>query len=187
MDTTQPEKINWFPELDFNPNTGLTQILLQALIRTADGGACIVPVMYTTVYKLSSFLLSMLNGPKERMFLYFRTTSGTLLAASHGKYFSNSDIDYTKNNPVTNPPPVDQFQRYTPLNATDPTIQAAAYWLYGLFLGWDSIPNLNGEIFFVGERYWITTSSITSEVTLSVGRCCYIVLQVLLLNLSVCG
>eukprot|EP00906_Rhabdomonas_costata_P005453 RCo008171 len=114
-DATRPEYSFWENELVFNEQTGLTEVVLTYGIPFKDMLAAHHLVMTTNVYTVSSFLAGLLTGPKERLFVFFRTPAGTLIGASHGKYFSHSDVDYSANNPLTNPPPVAEFQRYTPI------------------------------------------------------------------------
>eukprot|EP00906_Rhabdomonas_costata_P004626 RCo006798 len=112
-DVTRPEYFFWRNELFFNDNTGLVELELNYGVPTTDKLAAHRISILTTVYTVSSFLRGLLTGPKERLFVFFRTPAGTLIGASHGKYFSHSDVDYSRNDPIINRPPVAQFRRYT--------------------------------------------------------------------------
>jgi hypothetical protein len=164
-DVKQEAFMNWYPMLVFNPYVGLPQLLLQSLTPMRNQRGCYTVTIYTSMYTVSSVLRSMLTYVKDRMYLYL-PGSGTMVAASHGKYFSHSDIDYTQNNPLVDPPPVKDFQTYVPTQSTDPIIQASAVWLLSRFHGWDSVPQLSDEVGLgnSSETYWITVASITSQV-----------------------
>eukprot|EP00906_Rhabdomonas_costata_P004625 RCo006797 len=112
-DVTRPEYYSWRNELYFNENTGLVELELDYGVPTTDKLAAHRIAILTTVYTVSSFLKGLLTGPKQRLFVFFRTPAGTLIGASHGKYFSHSDVDYSRNDPIINRPPVAQFRRYT--------------------------------------------------------------------------
>ena len=99
-----------------------------------------------------------------RLFLTFRNPQGWLIGASHGKFFSDSDIDFTQYNPVTNPPPVSQFKAYTALNSTDGVIQAAGHWLLQTYLGWELIPELNIVVTINGILLWVSNTYVTTMV-----------------------
>jgi class 3 adenylate cyclase len=158
----------WYDYYLFNTNTGQPQLLLSFQVPTNDMHASFGIDLFTTVYAVSDFLRTMLHGPKERLYLFFRSTTGLLVGATHGKYFSNSDVDYSKNNPLLNPPPVSEFKKFTPTDSTDPTIQSSAVWLLSQYQGWDTIPDLNVVQSLVGEDYWITTQHISSAMGLKV-------------------
>ena len=76
-----------------------------------------------------------------------------------------SDIDFSNFNPLENPPPVQDFQRYTLLNSTDATIQQAGLWLVQTYLSWEYFPDLTTTVLLVGEEYWLANSVIVSEVS----------------------
>ena len=88
----------WTPYVVFNPNIGLPSIDLRCQLPTVDRRAVLIIDMQTSVYTISAFLRSLLTGEKERLFLFFRDPAGAMIAASHGKYFSHSDIDFSKVN-----------------------------------------------------------------------------------------
>lgn len=126
--------------------------------------------LYTNLVTVSGVMRETLTGPKQRLFVFFRTPAGTMLAASHGKYFSHSDVDYNKINPITDPPPVSQFRRYTPINATDLVIYSAGVWLKESFVSWDAIPTLNTVQVLNEEKYWVNVAAMISKVSLGIPR-----------------
>eukprot|EP00906_Rhabdomonas_costata_P038578 RCo054475 len=93
------ETFAWTNELFFEQNSGLAEIPLSCQIPTADHLAAHRLTMYTSVFTVSSFLRGLLSGPKQRLFAFFRTPAGTLIGASHGKFFSHSDVDFSQSNP----------------------------------------------------------------------------------------
>eukprot|EP00906_Rhabdomonas_costata_P019236 RCo028078 len=168
LDITQPEFFAWENELYFNSYTGLPELVLDYAVPTTDMSASHRLYHHTSAYTVSSFLLGLLDGTKQRLFVNFRTPAGTLIGASHGKYFSHSNVDYSSNNPLLNPPPVAEFLRYTPINSTDPTIYAAAGWLLESFTSWEVIPELDTVLLLNGEEYWLNTAAIVTKMDLRV-------------------
>eukprot|EP00906_Rhabdomonas_costata_P038794 RCo054901 len=100
---------------------GLPMALLTCWVPFADRHAWATVQVTANVYTISSLLLSLLSAPNDRLFLIFRTAEGTMVGASHGKFFSHSDIEFSKLNPYTNPPPISEFRLYTAENSTDAT------------------------------------------------------------------
>eukprot|EP00906_Rhabdomonas_costata_P000999 RCo001461 len=94
MDVSRPEFVAWNDDLYFNLNTGMAMVELDYGIPSTDMLASHHLAIYTNVYTVSAFLRSLLSGPKQRLFVFFRSPAGTLIGASHGKYFSHSDVDY---------------------------------------------------------------------------------------------
>eukprot|EP00906_Rhabdomonas_costata_P019106 RCo027826 len=163
VDPSEKEYYQWSQDLWFNVNTGLPEIYLAYHVPFDDGLASHEVLAYTDVYIVSEFLQSMLGTPKERLALSFHNPTGTLIGASHGKTFSHSDIDFSEFNPLVNPPPVADFQRYTLVNSTDVTIQQAGSWLVKTYVSWEYFPDLTITVFLAGEDYWLANSVITSE------------------------
>lgn len=56
-----------------------------------------------------------------------------LPAASHGKYFSDSDVDLRYINPLVNPPNVSAYRLWTCLQSDDTLIAQACQLLYGRY------------------------------------------------------
>eukprot|EP00906_Rhabdomonas_costata_P016614 RCo023851 len=165
-DVSTPEFYSWENELFFNPYTGLSILRLDYGVPLTDQQAAHRLALHTSVYRISSHLRDILRGPTQRLFVSFRTPAGTLVGASHGKVFSHSDVDYSANDPLFNPPPVEQFRRYTPVNSTDASIRAAGEWLLGTFFAWDAIPHLETVQFLNGENYWLSCEPIETEMGL---------------------
>eukprot|EP00906_Rhabdomonas_costata_P002393 RCo003820 len=166
VDVTDPEGFAWENDLSFVDLSGVPEVVLTYQVPTTDMLAAHKIVVGTSVYTISGILKGLLKTPKQRLFVFFRTAAGTLIGASHGKTYSHSDIDYSANNPITNPPPLEQFRKFTPVNSTDPTIRAAGWWLIGTFLLWDAIPSLNTVQGLVGEDYWVDAAALSTQVGL---------------------
>eukprot|EP00906_Rhabdomonas_costata_P037186 RCo052278 len=163
LDPSTPAYFKWRHDLYFHPVTGLPLLYFECHVPFDDGLASHEIQVYTETYTVSAFLRSMLNGPKERLALSFHNPAGSLIGASHGKFFSHSDFDFSKNNPIVKPPPIALFRRYTMLNSTDSIIREAAEWLIGAYLSWEFLPGLITTVPLDGEDYWLANSVLTGE------------------------
>ena len=87
-----------------------------------------------------------------------------MVGASHGKFFSHSEFDFNANNPFANPPPIDEFRTYSPINSTDATIHAAAEWVLQRYQDWTVVPELDATLALVTGECWIRSLYIASKV-----------------------
>eukprot|EP00906_Rhabdomonas_costata_P014749 RCo021178 len=115
-----------------------------------------------STYALSAFLKALLLNPQDRLFVILNTAEGILIGASHGKFFSHSDLDLPNINPLLNPPPLADFRLYTALNSTDATIAAAGQWVLVTYQGWDKIPEVNQVLLLNGGTFWVETVIVAS-------------------------
>eukprot|EP00906_Rhabdomonas_costata_P003196 RCo004883 len=107
----------WINRIPFSLLIGLPLTYLECRIPFVDRRGLFVVQMGASVYTISSVLLSLVPKHGDRLFAIFRTDAGTMIGASHGKFFSHSDIDYSQNNPFTNPPPISDFQLNSAVNS----------------------------------------------------------------------
>eukprot|EP00667_Euglena_gracilis_P010301 EG_transcript_10481 len=104
---------------------------------------------------MSDELRAQLDEPTDRLFLFFRQPHGHLLAASHGKYFSRSDVDQRYTNPLVNPPNLSQYVFYTCFNSTDALIAEGCRKMYAPYGDWTLIPESRQETVLEGRNYWV--------------------------------
>eukprot|EP00667_Euglena_gracilis_P013322 EG_transcript_13743 len=98
------------------------------------------------------------NTTKDRLFIIFRQPHGHMLGASHGKFYSQSDVDSRQVNPLLHPPNMSALRPYTCLDSNDATIVAACSRLYALSgNNWSNVPQLSTEMVLLGEVYWVST------------------------------
>eukprot|EP00667_Euglena_gracilis_P004231 EG_transcript_4249 len=115
---------------------------------------------------LSEELRAQLGGhPADRLFLFFRRPHGHLIAASHGKYFSLSDVDLRFSDPVANPPNVSAYVLYTCLNSTDPLIVDGCQKLIAPYNDWTLIPESRQEMVLQGRHYWVAVGYSDARLT----------------------
>ena len=79
--------------------------------------------------------------------------------------------DYSRNNPLTNPPPTATFRTYSPINSTDATIKAAAEYIVATYSDWDGLPALNTVQQLNGEAYWLASDTISTSVPDKINIC----------------
>eukprot|EP00667_Euglena_gracilis_P007546 EG_transcript_7625 len=114
---------------------------------------------------LSDELLAQLGDqPNDRLFLFFRETHGHLIAASHGKYFSLSDVDLRHSNPLANPPNLSAYVFYTCLNSTDALILEGCQKLLTAYSDWRLIPEAHQEMALAGRQYWVAVGYSASSL-----------------------
>ena len=118
---------------------------------------------------VSAELLSLLHGaPKDRIFMFFRQPHGHMIAASHGKYHSESDRDLSKINPLVSPPNVNEWKKISCDNSTDVLIAQSCKQLLAKYGGWDRIPAQATEMTLNGSRYWVDVGHSTSDLNFTV-------------------
>eukprot|EP00667_Euglena_gracilis_P004019 EG_transcript_4035 len=98
------------------------------------------------------------NNSQDRLFIIFRQPHGHMLGASHGKFYSQSDVDSRTINPLTNPPNMSLLWAYTCFDSNDPIIVAACGRLYALAgNNWSNVPQVDMEMVLLGAVYWVST------------------------------
>eukprot|EP00667_Euglena_gracilis_P008536 EG_transcript_8634 len=95
------------------------------------------------------------NNSRDRLFILFRQPHGHMLGASHGKFYSLSDVT---DNPLTHPPNASLYWAYTCFDSNDAIIAAVCAPLYALAGGnWSNVPVLSTELTLLGDVYWVST------------------------------
>eukprot|EP00906_Rhabdomonas_costata_P014747 RCo021175 len=153
----------WTNTITFMILTGLPLATVTCSVRAPGGQVGWAVDLSMSTYSLSTFLKSLLPNSEDRLFVILNTAQGVLLGASHGKFFSHSDLDLPNNNPLINPPPLEDFRLYTALNSTDATIAAAGQWALSTYQGWDKIPEVNQVVPLNGGAFWVETVRVTSQ------------------------
>jgi hypothetical protein len=162
--TVHPYKIQDVVHVCILTIIGIPEIILTHSIPLSDHQGGLLMQYFTSVYEVSAALKSALPGVDDRMFMCFRSSLGHLLGASHGKFFSLSNIDFTQRNPLITPPPFSELYAFSALDSDDSTIYEAGVWLIETYQSWASIPELNVVQALGGEDYWITAMPLISEV-----------------------
>eukprot|EP00668_Euglena_longa_P037805 GGOE01048703.1.p1 GENE.GGOE01048703.1~~GGOE01048703.1.p1 ORF type:complete len:375 (-),score=94.66 GGOE01048703.1:36-1052(-) len=111
---------SWGNEVIISPYSGQVELLYGNHVPSNDGNQEYSIFIGLNVQTLSDELRSQLTNPNDRLFLFFRTANGHMLAASHGKFFSLSDVDFRYVNTVKNPPNLSQFVFYSCLGCGCP-------------------------------------------------------------------
>eukprot|EP00667_Euglena_gracilis_P014472 EG_transcript_14991 len=157
----------WLPTMAFNKWTGQVALVRRQKF-AAQNGTWMLLTINIAAATLSDQLQSELAGfPDDRLVLFFRQPNGYMIAASHGKYFSDSDVDLRYINPLVNPPNVSAYRLWTCLQSDDTLIAQACQLLYGRYQSWTAIPEMRQEVLLTGQRYWVATgySSGTLQCT----------------------
>eukprot|EP00906_Rhabdomonas_costata_P019330 RCo028244 len=71
---TRPESFWWDNDLWFDPNSGVPQTTLYYQVPSTDLKSAHQLNIFTNVYTVSSFLRGLLDGSKQRLFVFFRTS-----------------------------------------------------------------------------------------------------------------
>eukprot|EP00668_Euglena_longa_P037967 GGOE01048904.1.p1 GENE.GGOE01048904.1~~GGOE01048904.1.p1 ORF type:complete len:831 (+),score=247.29 GGOE01048904.1:205-2493(+) len=147
----------WMNVMRFNPYTGQVELSLQQNLE-AQNGTWIQPDISVSASTVSDELRSQLSEtPNDRLVLFFRQPHGYMIAASHGKYFSHSDMDRRFINPLVNPPNISAYRLWTCLQSNDALIQEACQQLYDTYQSWTAIPVLHQDTVLGSQRYWVAT------------------------------
>ena len=153
----------WRPELLFSTQDGTPSLVMECLRMDVEPPKIVAMDLTVSIHDISSILASYVRNDTDRFFVILRNREGTLLGSSHGKWFSHSDIDYSANIPLLNPPPVNSFQTYNPTECTDVPIRTIGTWLLWLFQSWDAIPyGLDAVMDANGMQYHVTSMNISA-------------------------
>eukprot|EP00668_Euglena_longa_P026534 GGOE01033209.1.p1 GENE.GGOE01033209.1~~GGOE01033209.1.p1 ORF type:complete len:833 (-),score=194.71 GGOE01033209.1:473-2866(-) len=146
---------SWGNDVSISPNSGQVELLYGNYIFSDDGKREYGIFVGLNSQTLSDELRSQLTNPNDRLFLFFRTANGHMLAASHGKFFSLSDVDYRYIDPVKNPPNLSAYVFYTCLDSTDALTQESCQKLLARYHNWSLIPESRQEMWLNNSRYWV--------------------------------
>eukprot|EP00668_Euglena_longa_P037263 GGOE01047971.1.p1 GENE.GGOE01047971.1~~GGOE01047971.1.p1 ORF type:complete len:832 (-),score=297.86 GGOE01047971.1:526-3021(-) len=147
----------WDKDLGFNQFSGQVNIGLWAWV-AAQNNTWLQASISLNAQTMSQELASQLGGntTQDRLFIFFRQPHGHLLAASHGKFYSQSDVDRRYVNPLTNPINMSAYYRYTCIDSNDERIHQSCVQLYAMYQNnWTAIPALQTEMLLGGNRYWV--------------------------------
>eukprot|EP00667_Euglena_gracilis_P001227 EG_transcript_1227 len=159
----------WDQDLGFNAQSGQVNLGLWAWV-TAKNSTWLQVSISLNAQTMSQELASQLgaNTTQDRLFIFFRQPHGHMLAASHGKYYSHSDVDRRSVNPLTNPPNLSAYQRYTCIQSNDPRIHESCVQLYAAYQSWPAIPALRQEMVLSSDRYWVAVGLTNSSLACTV-------------------
>eukprot|EP00669_Euglena_mutabilis_P006717 TRINITY_DN2227_c0_g1_i1.p1 TRINITY_DN2227_c0_g1~~TRINITY_DN2227_c0_g1_i1.p1 ORF type:complete len:565 (-),score=56.43 TRINITY_DN2227_c0_g1_i1:642-2336(-) len=97
-----------------------------------------------------------------------------MIAASNGKFYSNSDFDARYLNTRVNQVNISTYRLWNCTQSDDVLIYEACEWLISQYGGWMEIPPLQQQILLNGSEYWIAVgysqSSLNSTVVMLKNR-----------------
>eukprot|EP00667_Euglena_gracilis_P006185 EG_transcript_6234 len=158
----------WDTELYFNKVSGQVELSVWQWL-AAQNGTWLRAYISISASTISDDLLAELStAPDDRLVLFARQPHGYMMAASHGKYWSNSDEDRRSINPLTNPPNVSAYRLWNCTRSTDALIQQACEQLYAEYESWGGIPALRQDATLSGQRYWLATGFSSGSVPVTV-------------------
>eukprot|EP00667_Euglena_gracilis_P002892 EG_transcript_2897 len=158
----------WDTNLGFNPYSGQIELGLWHWL-PAQNNSWVQASIDLNAQTISAELAAELVGaPADRLVMFFTQPHGHMIAASHGKFYSQSDVDRRFVNPLTNPLNLSAYYLYTCLDSNDALIQQACQQLYGQYKSWTAIPTLEEELLLVGQRYWVAVDHTTSSLKCTV-------------------
>eukprot|EP00667_Euglena_gracilis_P001432 EG_transcript_1433 len=156
----------WDNDLGFSPYSGQVQLSRWQWL-PAQNDTFIQVSFGISVETISQDLRDQLaDSPTDRLALFFRQPHGHLIATSHGKYYSDSDVDHRYLNPPSQSPNATAYRLWTCLQSDDALIRQACQQLYGTYRSWTAIPALRQETVLSGQRYWVATAFSTSSTNL---------------------
>eukprot|EP00668_Euglena_longa_P020433 GGOE01025405.1.p1 GENE.GGOE01025405.1~~GGOE01025405.1.p1 ORF type:complete len:475 (+),score=162.96 GGOE01025405.1:62-1426(+) len=147
----------WLSDYSFSPFSYQPELYYYPKPIAAVNNTWIDVFITLNIYTISDDLRAEVAAdPEARLFLFFRQSHGHLLGASHGKFFSMSDVDLRGLDLLTHPPNASLLRPYTCLESTDILIAEACRELYAMagssWLGveaWAYDTQLNGTAYWV--------------------------------------
>eukprot|EP00667_Euglena_gracilis_P002463 EG_transcript_2463 len=157
----------WETKLSFSAYSGLVQLTRWEWIPAQNNTMVQVSVSIDAATLSDELQEQLGDAPNDRLVLFFRQPHGYMAAASHGKYWSESDIDRRYISTITNPPNISNFKLWNCIQSTDALISQACRQLYAQYQSWPAIPAQRQEMVLSGQRYWVATgfSSASLQVT----------------------
>eukprot|EP00668_Euglena_longa_P041435 GGOE01054546.1.p1 GENE.GGOE01054546.1~~GGOE01054546.1.p1 ORF type:complete len:832 (-),score=261.38 GGOE01054546.1:911-3223(-) len=147
----------WDTSLGFSPYSGQVQLTKWQWL-AAQNDTWLQVSVSISAETISDELKDQLgDSPNDRLVLFFRQPHGYMIAASHGKFYSHSDVNRRLINPLTNPPNLTAYHLWTCLQSNDALIQEACQQLYNTYHSWTAIPVLREEMVLSSQRYWVAT------------------------------
>eukprot|EP00667_Euglena_gracilis_P001525 EG_transcript_1525 len=158
----------WTNDLSFNTANGQVELGLWNWL-PAMNSTWLQVSLTISVQTISDQLLAQLgNNTQDRLFMFFRQSHGHMIASSHGKYYSMSDVDRRHMNPYSQKLNISQYWQYTCLNSNDPLIYQACVQLHDMYHQWTAIPCVDLEMELLGTRYWVAVGHSSSSVPYAV-------------------
>eukprot|EP00667_Euglena_gracilis_P006191 EG_transcript_6240 len=158
----------WADTLSFNPYTGQVELPTWQWL-PAQNNTALQAFISISAATISDGLREELSGsPDDRLVLFFRQPHGYMIAASHGKYWSNSDEDFRSVIPLAGPPNISAYRLWNCTHSTDGLIQQACLQLYAVYQSWPAIPALRQNTVLGGQRYWLATGFSTGSLRVTV-------------------
>eukprot|EP00667_Euglena_gracilis_P007996 EG_transcript_8088 len=158
----------WSHTMTFNIYSGFVELSLWQWL-PAQNRTFVQTYISVGAAVISDELRSQLDGyPDDRLVLFFRQPHGYMIAASHGKFWSDSDVDTRFVNLLTNPPNITGYWLWNCTSSNDALIHQACHNLHSMYHSWPAIPQLNVEMALVGQRYWVSTGYSTGNLQATV-------------------
>eukprot|EP00667_Euglena_gracilis_P004552 EG_transcript_4577 len=148
---------SWYQDVVFNQYNALAEVMYSTQSIVGQNNTYVSMTLGLSTQTISDDMRSrLINNTDDRQFIFFRQPHGHLLGATHGKFYSTSDVDYRYRNPFGPSPNMSQVYAYTCLNSNDPIIYQACYNLYTSAKGnWVDIPEGHQEMVLQGMRFWV--------------------------------
>eukprot|EP00668_Euglena_longa_P024696 GGOE01030836.1.p1 GENE.GGOE01030836.1~~GGOE01030836.1.p1 ORF type:complete len:774 (-),score=238.79 GGOE01030836.1:367-2688(-) len=163
-----PTPSSWDTDLGFNRYTGSVEIAVWCWM-PAKNDTWVQSAISIDTQTISKELGEQLSGsPKDRLVIFFTQPHGHMIAASHGKFYSHSDVDRRYINPFTNPPNLTQYHLWTCLQSNDTLIPQACRQLHDQYRSWTAIPTIKTELLLGSERYWVSVNLTTTALKCTV-------------------
>eukprot|EP00668_Euglena_longa_P043064 GGOE01057055.1.p1 GENE.GGOE01057055.1~~GGOE01057055.1.p1 ORF type:complete len:841 (-),score=278.42 GGOE01057055.1:72-2378(-) len=158
----------WDTDSGFNAYTGELELGLWFWI-PAKNDSWLQASLSINTQTISEELGQQLAGaPDDRLVIYFTQPHGHMLAASHGKFYSHSDVDRRYINPLAHPPNLTVYNHWTCLQSNDVLIPVACQQLYNKYQSWTAIPDLSTEMALNGAAYWVAVAHLTTALKCTV-------------------
>jgi len=145
----------WDTDLGFDPITGIVELGAWSWLPCKNNTWIEVAITMDASTMSAELAAQLVGSPNDRLFILWNQPHGHMLAASNGMYWSQSNVDRSMINPLTDPPNISAYVLWTCLNATDLLIRSSCWELWDTYHSWTAIPDLRTEMTLDGTAYWV--------------------------------
>eukprot|EP00667_Euglena_gracilis_P019166 EG_transcript_20487 len=135
----------WDTQLSFDTLSGQVQLTRWEWMQAQNNTRVQISLSISAETLSDELRQQLSDAPSDRLVLFFREPHGYMIAASHGKYWSDSDVDRRHINPLTNPPNISAYRLWNCMQSNDALISQACQQLYAQYQSWTAIPALRQE------------------------------------------
>jgi len=160
--------VAWDTDLGFNYFSGILEFGSWAWLPCQNNSWFQVGIGISAVTMSEELKTQLIAYPDDRLFIIWNQPHGHMMAASHGKYWSESNIDQTQINTFVNPPDSSNYALWTCNQSTDVLISEACTQLYDTYQSWTAIPDLKVQLNLNNTPYYVAVGHSYTAINITV-------------------